>query len=249
MHYYSESIPVETMTAERLDQLLALGWYRMSDKFFTTSFIKFGEEIYNTVWLRIALADFSLSPTLSKIKKRNQGFRIVYQPLTVDDEMEVLFASYKTVAKFETATSLDEHLYSKSSFHDLSYCVKIYDDDLLIGCGIYERGIDTLEGLISFYHADYHKYSLGKYLILTKIEHAISLGCTHYYLGYYVPGYPKFDYKLSFSDDCTEFYHPGDNHWYVLTDYDDYYDEVGLMYRALDQKCEALHFEQNHFLT
>ncbi len=240
MHYYSESIPVEKMTPEMLDDLLALGWYRMSDCFFTTSFIRFETKMYNTVWLRIALDDFVLSPTLVVLKKKNKRFRITYQKLDLDDEMEVLFASYKSVAKFETAPSLLDHLYSKTTFDNLSYTVKIYDGDLLIGCGIYEKGITALEGLISFYHADYAKHSLGKYLILTKIEYAKATGCQYYYLGYYVPGYTKFDYKLDLSKNATEYFHPRDKAWYRLQNYDDYYDEINIMRSQLRAKEEEL---------
>jgi leucyl-tRNA---protein transferase len=240
IHYYSESVPVETMTPGLLDTLLALGWYRMSDKFFTTSFIRFGHEIYNTVWLRIKSEGFTLSPSLKKLKKLNRHFCLTYQPLILDDEMEVVFASYKTIARFETAANLTEHLYSKSVFHKMSHCVKIYDGDLLIGCGVYEQGIESLEGLISFYHSDYQKYSLGKYLILTKIEHGIDLGCSYYYLGYYVPGYPKFDYKLLFSKENTEYFDPTTKTWHKLNHYTDYYDEITIMRDTLMAKSQQL---------
>jgi arginine-tRNA-protein transferase len=49
---------------------------------------------------------------------------------------------------------------------------------------------------MNFYHPEYRKFSLGKVLMLLKVEHARALGYQYYYPGYLVHNYPKFDYKL-----------------------------------------------------
>ena len=40
--------------------------------------------------------------------------------------------------------------------------------------------------------------SLGTFAILTQVEHARTLGLQHVYLGFWLDGHPKMDYKRKF---------------------------------------------------
>ena len=51
----------------------------------------------------------------------------------------------------------------------------------------------------SFYEPDLHKDSLGTYVILDHIAIAQEAGLPYVYLGYWVPGSPKMQYKARFS--------------------------------------------------
>jgi leucyl-tRNA---protein transferase len=174
MEYYADSLPINQMSESKIDELLSFGWYRMSDRFFTTSFIRFEKTIYNAIWLRIQLSEFEMSKSLKDLKKRNSRFRIEHQKFTIDPEAEALFTKYRRITTFDTMPTLHEHLYQRKAFDKFSYCIKIYEGEMLIACGIYEKGISSMEGLVSFYDDNYQKYSLGKYLILSKIEYAQS---------------------------------------------------------------------------
>ncbi|MCC2101963.1 MAG: arginyltransferase, partial [Hyphomicrobiales bacterium] len=50
----------------------------------------------------------------------------------------------------------------------------------------------------SFYEPDEAARSLGVYMILDHIERARALGLPHVYLGYWVEGSKKMDYKSRF---------------------------------------------------
>jgi leucyl-tRNA---protein transferase len=57
---------------------------------------------------------------------------------------------------------------------------------------------DGLSMIYSFFEPDEAARSLGTYMILDHIEQARSLGLPYLYLGYWVHGSPKMDYKARF---------------------------------------------------
>ena len=57
---------------------------------------------------------------------------------------------------------------------------------------------DGLSMVYSFFDPDYEDRSLGTYMILDHINRARKLGLPYVYLGYWVAGSPKMDYKRRF---------------------------------------------------
>ena len=66
---------------------------------------------------------------------------------------------------------------------------------------------DGLSLVYSFYDPDFESKSLGTYVILDHIDLARQVGLPYVYLGYWVPGSPKMDYKARFS--ALEVYRDG----------------------------------------
>jgi arginine-tRNA-protein transferase len=58
---------------------------------------------------------------------------------------------------------------------------------------------DGLSLVYSFFNPDLHNQSLGTYMILDHIEIARDAGLPYVYLGYWVPGSPKMQYKAGFN--------------------------------------------------
>ena len=77
---------------------------------------------------------------------------------------------------------------------------------------------DGLSLVYSFFNPDLDKDSLGTYVILDHIEIARDLGLPYVYLGYWVPGSPKMDYKAKFAG--VEIYNGQD--WAPIGKPDDY---------------------------
>ena len=69
----------------------------------------------------------------------------------------------------------------------------------LIGATICDVLRDGLSMVYSFFDPDHATRSLGSFMILDHIERASELGLPHLYLGYWVEGSPKMDYKRQFS--------------------------------------------------
>jgi arginine-tRNA-protein transferase len=61
-----------------------------------------------------------------------------------------------------------------------------------------DRMGDGLSMVYSFYNPDLDHRSLGTFMILDHIRRARALGLPHVYLGYWVKGSRKMDYKTKF---------------------------------------------------
>jgi leucyl-tRNA---protein transferase len=68
----------------------------------------------------------------------------------------------------------------------------------LVAVALCDLVSDGVSMVYSFYDCDETERSLGTYMILEHIEHAASNGLPYLYLGYWVKGSPKMDYKRRF---------------------------------------------------
>lgn len=71
-------------------------------------------------------------------------------------------------------------------------------DDQLIAAALTDRLTDGLSMVYSFFEPDEAARSLGRFMIHDHIALARELGLPYVYLGYWVKGSPKMDYKADF---------------------------------------------------
>jgi len=71
-------------------------------------------------------------------------------------------------------------------------------DAPLVAVSITDVLRDGFSMVYTFFAPEEERRSLGSYLILDHIGHAADLGLPHVYLGYWVKGSPKMDYKRNF---------------------------------------------------
>ena len=71
-------------------------------------------------------------------------------------------------------------------------------DGTLIACALTDRLKDGLSMVYSFFHPGEDARSLGTFMILDHIRAARALGLPYVYLGYWVRGSDKMDYKVRF---------------------------------------------------
>lgn len=81
---------------------------------------------------------------------------------------------------------------------------------------------DGLSMVYSFYEPELTQSSLGNFMILDHIQIAREAGLPYVYLGYWVPGSPKMDYKSKFS--ALEIYRNGE--WTPFQQQEDYETEL-----------------------
>lgn len=232
----SLAIP-EHLSPHSLDDYLQRGWFRMGQSMFTTSFLNFNGTLFNAVWLKYNLADFRLSVSQKKLFSLNKKFDIVIKPFELNSQKKALFAKYRQSLPFTIAEQLSTLLMGDASYNIFNtYEVSIFDGSKIIACGVFDLGNISAQGIINFFDPEYSKYSLGRYLILKKIEFLQKNNFITYYPGYFVPGYKPFDYKLNVNKDCIDAYSVLDKTWISI---DEIYTE-NLPLKSIKNKLEDI---------
>jgi leucyl-tRNA---protein transferase len=204
----------QTLSGEELDRYLAEGWFRMGQSVFTTNFLNFKQQFYSALWLRLKLSQCQSNKTDEKLEKLNKRFTVEFKHAEIDQEKETLFTRYRQQVSFEPSSSVQSLLYGRA-VHNVYQTmeVTVRDNGKLIGCGIFDLGKKSAAGISSFYDPDYKKFSLGKFLIYQKIKYSKMAGYEYFYPGYFVPGYPPFDYKLKIHPEAQQYFDLVTNRW------------------------------------
>ncbi len=207
------------LSHSQLDEFLARGWYRMHQTIFTTNYIVDEEAHYRVFWLRYNLQYYIHTKSSRQLLARNSALSVVIHPFELTDELEELYSRYRNSISFDGAPSIKHWLFYEEQERNIydSYLVEIRSDNRLIAAGVFDKGAQSIAGIMNFYDPEYKKYSLGKHLILLKVNYAIQKGYKYYYPGYLVYGYPKFNYKLFVGEEFTETYIPELKRWFPYT--------------------------------
>lgn len=232
---------INQLDPQELDTLLAKGWFRMQQSLFTTHFIAFQDKYYNAIWLRVNTQTYQKDNTHLKLDKLNHAFEVVFQPLSITDELEYLHNCYCSSISFNTYPTIQLALLDNENvdiFNTMQVCM--YDDGMLIAAGFFDIGQFAAEGLLTIYHPDYKKYSLGNYLKYLMITYCKDNGLHYFYPGYFVPGYAAFDYKLSIGKKALEFYNVIQNTWLPIQEYGSQYHLLQEMHHALSKLVPLL---------
>ena len=140
-------------------------------------------------------------------------YSISYEPFNVEAELERIFSLYKKVATFLKADSLWYIFGNNSDDTFNTEVIKIRDGNELIAAGLFDKGNNSISGVMNFYDPEYKKNSLGKYLVMEKISYCLSKGIQYYYPGYIAPGVSKLDYKLFIDNNAIEVYDMTNGSW------------------------------------
>jgi leucyl-tRNA---protein transferase len=206
MLYKSKSI--DSITGRDLDTYLAHGYYRSCQHIFTTDFLPYEGSVYPVIWLRYPLRDLKLPAKCRSILRRAAAFQVTVKEFAITDELDELYAYYRSAMDFEASPTLHSYLIEEAGAFDYEYddelaqnafnsrTVEIRDGEKLIAAGVFDLGDRSIAGILNFYDPDYSQYSLGKVCILEKLRYAQQAGFDYYYPGYLAYNHSKFDYKL-----------------------------------------------------
>jgi len=155
------------------------------------------------VSVRVKTADFELSRGLRRIAKRNADLVAAARPSRATIEHFQLFQAYVTARHSEGGMAdmgfADYQLMVEDSHVDTRIVeYRARDDFRLMACCLTDRLSDGLSMVYSFYNPKPESRSLGVYMILDHIAQTRAAGLEHLYLGYWVEGSPKMDYKARF---------------------------------------------------
>ena len=199
-----------------LDECLALGYYRMGHAIFTTNYIQTpgSTNVLAVYWLRTKIKNITESRHALKIRKKTSSLKVAYKRATITKEIEDLYSHYYSKLDFETAQTCNLCLHDNVSQNPFdSWMIEIRDNSVLIAVGYFDLGKTAIAGILNFYDPDYSKYSLGKYLMLKKIDYAVLNKLDYYYTGYLCPQNPKFNYKLFPDIASIEYYDSHNQVW------------------------------------
>jgi len=204
----------EYLSPKTLDDLLAKGWYRMGQSIFTTHYLIKGAIPFRVFWLRYDLKKLRINKRGRRIINCNRQFQTSIKAFKLTNELEDLYRLYRHSVDFDPAISVQQWLFGEecTNVYD-TLLIEVRDHDQLIAAGIYDKGENSIAGIMNFYHPEYKKFSLGKYLMLVKTAYAMEAGLKWYYPGYIVYGDPKFNYKLFIDSDSAMIYIPEKNCW------------------------------------
>jgi arginine-tRNA-protein transferase len=204
-----------------LDDYLAAGYYRMQHILFTTHYTQLepAEPPLPVFWLRTLVKKIQHGKIESGIRKRCTGFTVHFKRAAINSDTEELYNLYRNHINFSAAE--DCRSYLEDSFIENpfdSWMIEIKDQDQLIAVGYFDLGQNAISGILNFYHPAYKKYSLGKFLMLQKIQYALANNISYYYTGYISTETNKFDYKIFPDPRAMEVYVYNINKWmpYIL---------------------------------
>jgi arginyl-tRNA--protein-N-Asp/Glu arginylyltransferase len=202
------------MKGTKLDLCLSMGYFRMQQDIFTCHSVLFDNALYSVHWLRITLANVDYGTKQLRLLRSNEKFSVEIKPFVLTEELESLYSLYKSAINFDAPYSVESCLLDGDTYNAFdTYVIEVRDGNKLIAAGIFDNGSQSIAGIMNFYHPDYRKHSLGKYLMLQKINYARLQQKAYYYPGYLVSNYPKFDYKLFPCESATEVFDSNRRSW------------------------------------
>ncbi len=162
--------------------------------------------------VRVVVDDFRLSRNLRRVYDANQDLIGSMQPADANSEQYALFRSYLEARHHDGGMADMSMLDFAMMIEDSHVNTRIVEyrrrgpDSFitgkgtgpLIGLALTDVLHDGLSMVYSFYDIEQHERSLGTFMILDHIERTRRLGLPYLYLGYWVEGSQKMDYKARF---------------------------------------------------
>lgn len=158
------------------------------------------ESCHACIPARVPVEDFAGSRAQRRCEQRNADLRLdIRRGMT--DEQFTLYQRYLRARHDGGGMNPED----KSGFHNFLNCgwgaTEFWEftlDDRLLACAVVDRVPRGLSAVYTFFDPDQSARGLGTYSVLSQIRVARELGLKYVYLGYWVPGSPKMDYKKNF---------------------------------------------------
>jgi arginine-tRNA-protein transferase len=151
--------------------------------------------------VRIPVERFRPSRSQRRCLERNADLRVQARPAARTEECFALYRRY--VGTRHAGGGMDDP--SHADFDGFLSCawsptifLEFFEGEHLLGVAVTDLLPDSLSAVYTFFEPEAAARSLGTFAILTQVEHARTLGLQHVYLGFWLDGHPKMDYKRKF---------------------------------------------------
>lgn len=150
---------------------------------------------------RIPVADFTPDRSQQRCWRRNADLRCEIGPPDYSERHFDLYQRYlqsrHAGGGMDQASAEDFSRFLQCPWSDTRF-LSIYQDDRLLACAVTDLCRIGASAVYTFFDPDAAGRSLGIYAILQQIELCRRHGLPHLYLGYWIAGHPKMDYKQRF---------------------------------------------------
>ena len=195
--------------APELNDLLTQGGFRRSQNI---AYRPACESCRACISVRIVASEFEPSDNMRRVLKRNADLIGVQHDAEPSTEQYSLFRTYLDARHrkggMSDMTVLDYAMMVEDTHVDtkvIEYRRRGPDTFItgrgqgeLIAVALSDRMADGLSMVYSYYTPDMEDRSLGTFMILDHIQRARAAGLPHVYLGYWVNGSRKMNYKIRF---------------------------------------------------
>lgn len=151
--------------------------------------------------VRIQAGNFKPRRTDKRNLKANQDLKVDLTPSRYTDEYFDLYKRY--LAARHPGGGMDEP--DEEDFERFllnpwgeTFFVQISDAGKLVGIAVTDATTDGLSAVYTFFEPDYHARALGRFCILQQIEYCKAMTLPYLYLGYWVDGCQKMQYKTDY---------------------------------------------------
>jgi leucyl-tRNA---protein transferase len=147
---------------------------------------------------RIPVAQFRPSRAQRRAGARNRTVQAQFEPAQYSDEYFNLYRRYlrsrHAGGGMDEADADDFTRFLCSPWSDTRF-LALREDGELLGVAVTDVTRFGLSAVYTFFEPGLAARSLGTLAILRQLEHCAALGLPHLYLGFWLDGHPKMDYK------------------------------------------------------
>ena len=198
--YINEEFYAEKLHPPQADAVWAEGWRHFGTHFFRYNLGIYEADIRRVIPLRIRLANFKLSKSQRRIRRKNEDLQTIIRPIEITAETENLFDRHKRRFKHGVPDSIYDFLSRDAAnvpCEAKEICV--YKNDKLIAASFFAVGEKAVSAIYGMFAPEEISRSLGIFTMLKEIEFANENGKEFYYQGYCYEGESFYDYKKRFS--------------------------------------------------
>ena len=176
-----------------LDELISGGWRKFGMYFFKPQCIG----CCSCIPVRVPVDSFRMSKSQRRLWRKNSDIQV---SLEQNAPFLELYGIYQDHSLNRFGTIPDKEEFYNNFF--IKSCPSAYSlyylDGMLIAAGFLDLSSNALSSVYFIYCTKFLARGLGNYSVLREIQMAEDLGLQYYYLGYFVPGSSRMQYKARF---------------------------------------------------
>jgi arginine-tRNA-protein transferase len=151
--------------------------------------------------VRIVCSEFKPRRTDKRNLKQNSGLTVDFKPARFSDQYFELYRTYLNVRHtdggMDNPEPKDFERFLLNPWGETLF-VEIHDEKKLVAVAVTDATNDGLSAVYTFFDPEYSHRALGRYCILQQIELCRAMSFPFLYMGYWVDGCQKMQYKADY---------------------------------------------------